>query len=217
MPPDASARRIVAVRDERCGRARAVHPRSVAHAPSGSRHPPPRLMSTARSAVTAIRVVLSAAPAHAFAAADPVTASSAIAPCAGEGTNVDSVEALREAVRPGESRSSPAHASRSASTSPASSLRRRVSTLPRIATGRSPGIQGGEEPGTPRAAGPHGCTGASDLEEAAARRHDAVARVGPSEVTARCSVPGRARKGGLARCAPRRRPGRPGGCARCRR
>src|SRR6202035_280568 len=58
-----------------------------AHAPSGSRHPPPRLMSTARSAVTATLVAESPTSEHARAAPDPGTASSAIAPWAGEGTN----------------------------------------------------------------------------------------------------------------------------------
>ena len=120
--------------------------------------------STARSAVTAIRVVaVISTGAQRLRPLDPVTASSAIAPCAGEGTNST---ASRRCVNrsPSARRSSPAHASTSASTSPASSLRSRVSTLPRIATGQCR-IQGGEQPSASGAARPHGCAGRQLLEE----------------------------------------------------
>ena len=109
-----------------------------AQAPRGSRQPPPRAMSTARSAAAAIRVCRWSTRAQTAAASPPLRVSMAIAPWHGAGTKIraSSLSLMRPAAP---MRSRPAQARSSPSTSPSSSLRSRVSTLPRSGTTISSG------------------------------------------------------------------------------
>ena len=115
-------------------------PSTVACAPMGTWHPPPSAASRPRSAVTAACVAgwSSAAQASNPAPLARVSMASAPWPTAGHITSGGRISAMRP---PQPRRFKPAAASRMASYWPSSSLRRRVSRLPRtdstVRSGRS--------------------------------------------------------------------------------
>ena len=128
-----------AVDAERGARAPARRPRAAPTPPAGAgSRRPARAAAPARCAPPGRwrRRSTAATPRAGRGAASPPRARSPPGPararsCAGR--------AARRCARDSPSRSSPATARSRASTSPASSLRRRVSTLPRMGTQRSPG------------------------------------------------------------------------------
>ena len=204
--------------------------RCVARAPIGARQPPPDALEEGplgfdRQAGRSI--VDRCEPARASARRRWRTWT-AMAPWPGAGGTISG--SSRSAIRsPSPRRSSPAQASTSASVSPASSRRRRVSTLPWSRMDREVRPPGEQEAGPPRAVGPDARTRRQVGEPSRCRvgaDDERVARIGPGQVRGDAEtriLVGRnvlravdrdvdaRRRAGLAR-SRRRRPPRPRPC-----